>query len=154
MENISYRTLIFIKYKKCLLKVIHKSMTNNKLQAILKRANTEVEEVGITDPELKKIAFAKAVDFYLYDQTKQPQTNPQRVVDNVPAGGESPVDFWGLLEESTGIETKKLKDVYSIRGDQISLVLSSITGKTKADKQRNLAVLVLLAYQEGLSREW
>ena len=29
-----------------------------------------------------------------------------------------------------------------------------ITGKTKADKQRNLAVLVLLAYQEGLSREW
>lgn len=54
----------------------------------------------------------------------------------------------------TGIDVKKLKDVYVIKNDQILLVVSSVPGESKADKQRNLAALILFAYHDGLGREW
>jgi len=124
---------------------------DNKLQDALKKANTEVEEAMIIDPELKKVAFSKAVDFYLYGTDAQPQSSSQNIVGDTK---KTPDNFWKVLESSTGIETKKLKDVYAVKGEQILLIVSSVPGESKADKQRNLAALVLFAYHEGLGREW
>ncbi|OGY26704.1 MAG: hypothetical protein A2Z11_04270 [Candidatus Woykebacteria bacterium RBG_16_43_9] len=123
---------------------------NSKLQEALKKANAEVEKSGITDPELKKIAFSKAVDFYLGSETPQSTIAPR-----IPKGAsDKSDDFWTSLHDSTGIEINKLKDVYSVKDKQILLVISSVPGDSKADKQRNLAALILLAYQEGLNYEW
>lgn len=124
---------------------------DNKLQDALKKANTEVEKAAISDPELKKIAFSKAVDFYLHSEDVRSQQSQKNIAVGVP---ETPGDFCGTLENATGIDGKKLKDVYAIRNDQILLVVSSVPGESKADKQRNLAALILLAYHEGLGREW
>jgi len=122
---------------------------DTKLQDALKRANTEVETSGISDPELRKIAFSKAVDFYLREEKEPPQPDKP-----APQAKGSASDFWATLVTSVGISEKKLKDVYSVRDEQISLVMSSIPGESKADRQRNLAALVLLAYHEGLGHEW
>jgi len=127
---------------------MNNSMENN-LQDALKKANAEVEKAGIVDPELKKIAFSKAVDFYLQGE-KTPTLIHKNVSDVISEGS----NFWSALASATGIEEKKLKDVYSLRGEQILLVISSVPGESKADKQRNLVALVLLAYQDGLNHEW
>ena len=124
---------------------------DNKLQDALKKANTEVEKAEISDPELKKIAFSKAVDFYLHSEDVRSQQNQKNVAAGVP---ETSGDFWETLGNATEIDVKKLKDVYAIKNDQIRLVVSSVPGESKADKQRNLAALILLAYHEGLGREW
>lgn len=124
---------------------------DNKLQDALKKANTEVEKAMITDPELKKIAFSKAVDFYLHGTDIQIHPSPQNVVSEIKKTSDN---FWEVLESSTGIETKKLKDIYAVKGDQILLIVSSVPGESKADKQRNLAALILFAYHEGVGREW
>lgn len=121
------------------------------LQDALKKANTEVEKAGITDPEFKKIAFSKAVDFYLHGE--KGSTAHQKVSGEENKQGS---DFWSSLSASTNIEERKLKDVYSIQGEQIRLIVdgSAIPGDSKGDKQRSLAALVLLAYHEGLGNEW
>ena len=124
---------------------------DTKLQDALKKANSEVEKAKITDPELKKIAFSKAMDFYLHSEDMQSQKSQKNVTAGVP---EISGDFWGTLGNATGIDAKKLKDVYAIKNDQILLIVSSVPGESKADKQRNLAALILLAYHEGLGREW
>lgn len=125
---------------------------DNKLQDALKKANAEVEKAAISDPELKKIAFSKAVDFYLHSEDVRSQQNQKNVAAGVP---ETSGDFWGALGNATGIDAKKLKDVYAIKNnDQILLVVSSVPGESKADRQRNLAALILLAYHEGLGLEW
>jgi len=121
------------------------------LQDALKKANSEIEAAGITDPELKKIAFSKAVDFYLYGLEARPQDDTQKI-SNVTQ--KRPDNFWRLFKSSTEIEIKKLKDVYSVKGEQILLVMPSMPGESKADKQRNLAALILFAYQEGFGQEW
>lgn len=123
---------------------------DNKLQDALKKANDEVKKAGITDPELKKIAFSKAIDFYIQggkDLSSQPVASREK-------GGES--NFWSTLSASTDIDEKKLKDVYSVDNKQVRLVIDKnrIPGDSKADKQRSLAALVLLAYHEGLGHEW
>ncbi|MCX6791561.1 MAG: hypothetical protein NT149_00800 [Candidatus Gottesmanbacteria bacterium] len=123
---------------------------DSKLQEALKKANTEVEAAGITDPELKKIAFSKAMDFFLRGETVTAQLS-----EAVPKTGSiQEPNFWITLASSTGIDEGKLKDVYSIKGKQVLLVIPSIRGETKADKQRSLAVLILLAYCNGLGYEW
>ena len=122
---------------------------DNKLQDALKKANAEVEKVGITDPELKKIAFSKAVDFYL-NAEKASAPSPRK--EDAPSVAAS--DFWASLGSSTGLEEKKLKDIYSVKDGQVLVVMSSFPGDSKADKQRNLAALVLLAYGEGMQEEW
>jgi hypothetical protein len=123
---------------------------DNKLQDALKRANAEIEKAMITDPELKKVAFSKAVDFYLHGTDAHPQSSSENISDAKKA----PDNFWKVLESSSGIEIKKLKDVYAVKGEQILLIVSSVPGEAKADKQRNLAALILFAYHEGLGREW
>lgn len=123
---------------------------DEKLQEALKKANAEVEKAEITDPELKKVAFSKAVDFYLYAESNQASAGHK--VSR--ATQDKPGDFWISLANSTGVEAGKLKDIYSLKGEQVLLVISSVPGDSKADKQRNLAALVLLAYQDGLNREW
>ena len=67
---------------------------DNKLQDALKKANTEVERAAISDPELKKIAFSKAMDFYLHSEDMQSQKSQKNVTAGVP---EISGDFWGLL---------------------------------------------------------
>lgn len=120
-----------------------------KLQDALKKANIEVEKAGITDLELKKIAFSKAIDFYLNSEKKQIVTTGEAYTDNLKKS-----NFWTSLVASLGIEEAKLKDIYSVKEEQILLVISAIPGESKADKQRNLAALILLAYQEGFNYEW
>jgi hypothetical protein len=121
-----------------------------KLQDALKKANVEVKKANITDPELKKIAFSKAVDFYLQGEKEFTHLqNTKQKADNTNELG-----FWTNLVSSIGIDEGKLKDVYSIKDKQIVLVISSIPGESKADKQRNLSALILLAYHNGLGYEW
>lgn len=127
------------------------SMENN-LQDALKKANTEVEKAGIVDPELKKVAFSKAVDFYLSGGNDHSRVDIQQ---NITKGAQkTPDDFWQLLTNSTGIEINKLRDIYSMKDRQILLVISSIPGESRSDKQRNLAALILFACREGLENEW
>ena len=123
---------------------------DTKLQEALKKANTEVEKSGIVDPELKKIAFSKAVDFYLQEKPTSILKSTEKKEQTESEG----LDFWSSFSHAVGRDIKELKDVYTIKGEQILLVLSSIPGSTKAEKQRNLSALVILAYQEGLNREW
>jgi len=120
---------------------------DTKLQDALKKANVEVEKAKISDPELKKIAFSKAVDFYL-------QGEKESVQSRETANNTKESDFWATLASSTNIEEEKLKDIYSIKDKQIVLVISAVPGESKADKQRNLATLILLAYHSGLGYEW
>ncbi len=122
---------------------------DTKLQDAIKKANEEVEKAGIKDSELRKVAFSKAIDFYLHSAGGSNQT--RKAADETDI---IKTNFWLSLVTSTDIEEKKLKDVYSIKGKQVLLVLSSIPGESKADRQRNLAALVLLAYSEGLGQEW
>ena len=122
---------------------------DTKLQNALKKANEEVEKAGIKDPELRKIAFSKAVDLYLHSDQIPPRPRQHgEATDTIQA------DFWAMLGTSADIDEKKLRDVFSIKGDQVLVVLPSIQGEMKADKQRNLAALVLFAYSEGLGQEW
>jgi len=123
---------------------------DKKLQDALKKANAEVEKANITDPELKKIAFSKAVDFYLQSEKEPAQS--RKTVSKINNTKES--DFWATFASSTDIEEEKLKDIYSIKDKQIVLVISAVLGESKADKQRNLAALILLAYHNGLGYEW
>ncbi len=123
---------------------------DDKLQKALKKAKKEVEKSGITDLELKKIAFSKAVDFYLQEGGKSSlfQSKTTREEDK------SESDFWVVLATAVGIDENKLKDIYSIRDKQILLVMSSVPGELKAERQRNLAALILFAYHEGFEHEW
>jgi len=123
---------------------------DTKLQDALKKANVEVEKAKISDPELKKIAFSKAVDFYLQGEKESAQS--RETTNKTNNTKES--DFWATLASSTNIEEGKLKDIYSIKDKQIVLVISAVPGESKADKQRNLAMLILLAYHSGLGYEW
>lgn len=120
-----------------------------KLQEALKRANSEIENSGISDPELRKIAFSKAVDYYLSES--QAPINPSKAVEQPQAKEAS---FWSNLSASTKIDEVKLKDIYSIKGNQVLLILRTMPGNSKVDKRRSLAAFVLLAYQEGLKYEW
>ncbi|MDD5589569.1 MAG: hypothetical protein PHQ47_00130 [Candidatus Portnoybacteria bacterium] len=116
-----------------------------KLQEAFKKAQAEIESAGIADLELKKIAFAKAIDYFLKKEGSL-----------FPAKEKSGLDFWPALSNSTGFEERKLKDIYAVDGDQIRLVIDKekIPGERKSEKQRSLAALVLLAYHNGLGQEW
>lgn len=139
------------KWRKSLIKLGDDNyIMNNRLENIFKKANMEVEKSGISDPELKKIAFSKAVDFYLNQENNLTQN--QRKSEN---SNESRANnFWICLSTSTGIQEQTLKDVYAQKDEQILLVISLVPGDSKTDRQRNLAALILLAYHEGLNMEW
>lgn len=125
---------------------------DTKLQNALKQANAEVEKIGITDPELKKIAFSKAVDFYLGVKDRVPsERNHDHTQDESQkvSGG----TFWKNLANTLGLEERELKDVYTLKGEQVTLAIRAVPGEMKSDKQRNLAALILLAYHEGLEEE-
>lgn len=124
----------------------------NKFQKALKKAHAEIEKANINDPELKKVAFSRAIEFYLHNELL-PSQGLQQTDHSVQ---KTPSSFWSTLEDITGIETKKLKDIYSIDGDQVRLVmmLPKPESHKKAEKQRELATLVLFAYHEGLKWEW
>jgi hypothetical protein len=122
---------------------------DQKFQDALKRANDEVEKSGISDPDLRKVAFSKAVDYYL-DELLSPSNSFHGV--QYAQAKEAP--FWSNLSSSTKIDETKLRDIYSIKGGQVLLILRALPGNSNVDRQRSLAALVLLAYQEGLKYEW
>lgn len=125
---------------------------DTKLQDALKRANTEVENAGITDPELKKVAFSKAVDFFLHAEEDDGRVVQKDLsVNGMNQGNDD--TFWTCLSGSSEIEIKTLKDIYSKKDEQLLLVMQ-IPGESKVDQRRNLAALVLFAYHDGLSYEW
>ena len=94
---------------------------NTKLQDALKKANSEVEAAGITDPGLNKIAFPQAVYFYLYGLEARSWVDTLKISKIAPG---QPDNFWVELASLTGVELKGLKDIYSVKGDQILLVIS------------------------------
>jgi|SRR3989338_1774172 len=122
---------------------------DTKLQNALKQANAEVEKTGITDPELKKIAFSKAIDFYLGIKDGLPVANSP---DRTQEGSQkvSSESFWANLSNALELEERELKDIYTLKGEQVTLAIRALPGEMKSDKQRNLAALIILAYQEGL----
>ena len=120
------------------------------LQEAIKKANTEVEQIGINDPEMKKIAFSKAIDFYLGDVKEEPRS--EQTAHEIDTQAKQ--DFWSILATATGIGVKRLKDLFSIKDEQIQLIIPSIQAESKTDQRRILAALILLAYHEGLGYEW
>jgi len=134
---------------------------NKKIKEAIESANKLINESSIDDPELKKIAFAKAVDYYLQpalingksDKEKRGSTN---LLKNKKDNGKQ--NFWDILSEKSGVKSKVLKDVYLLNhtGDniQITLLLPKLKGATKASQQRYLTALILFAYQEGLNTDW
>lgn len=128
---------------------------DDKLQDALKKAAAEVEQTGITDVELKKIAFSKAIDFYLGGGNERPDvgaTSAQPASAQRVSTGTG--DFWANLMNHLPVEQRRLKDLYALKGKQITLAIRAVPGEQKADRQRNLVALVLLAYQEGFGDEW
>lgn len=135
-------------------------MEKNKEEVIknaLSQAEKVVKESGIVDEELKKIAFSKAVDYFTQNNSNAKQqavttSTPTTDMQKSPSDGQN---FWGNLAQTTGFDEKKLKDVYVIKNDnQVLLVIPALKGKTLVEQRRNLAALILLAYQDGLGQEW
>lgn len=127
------------------------------IQTAISQAEKSVKESGIADEELRKIAFAKAIDYFLGNANQLPKTSSNVTV--VQSSGQNPStdgqDFWNNLASVTGRQIAQLKDLYTLKDDnQILVVLPKIKGKTIADQRRNFAALVLLAYHEGLKMEW
>lgn len=128
-------------------------MKDNISEAI-EAAKKLIEQSKIDDVELRKIAFSKAVDYFLADKKSGDFPKPSSRASK--DGSESPNDFWDNLSEVSDTDIKKLKDIYSLKEKQVSVVLSktSIRGDSKADQQRFLSALVAFAYHEGLKYEW
>lgn len=126
-----------------------------KLQDALKKAAAEVEKVGIADVELKKVAFSKAIDFFL-GSSGDGHAEGNAIHSSRSATHLTPAaaDFWINLMNHLGLEQHKLKDLYVLKDKQITLAIRTVPGEQKVDRQRNLAALVLLAYQGGLGEEW
>ena len=121
------------------------------IKKAIEQANNLIEKLGIEDTELKKIAFSKAVDYFLgqkEDSGKSKTMSALSLVTNIEE------DFWHRLSEAAGIEIEILKDIFTIKNNQILLVISKIKGKTKADQQRYFSALILFGYHEGLNLDW
>lgn len=127
------------------------------MQTAISQAEKSVKESGIADEELRKIAFTKAIDYFLGNTNQLPKSSTN--VTEVPSSGQNPStddqNFWDNLASATGRQIAQLKDLYTLKGgNQILVVVPKIKGKTIADQRRNLAGLVLLAYHEGQKMEW
>ncbi|HEY5259284.1 MAG TPA: hypothetical protein VIJ46_01460 [Rhabdochlamydiaceae bacterium] len=123
----------------------------DKLLHAIEEANKLVEKSNIKDPELKKIAFSKAVDFFL---TGSPKAENQTAVTPGHSAGGATGKFWTDLSEAVGIDVPTLKDIYSLKDDKFYLVISRVKGSKKNDQQRYLSALIVYAYHEGMKLEW
>jgi hypothetical protein len=125
----------------------------DKLLRALEEANKLVEKSSVKDPELKKIAFSKAVDFFLTASAKMENaaavTSGSEVSPGDGTGG-----FWVGLSDAVGIDVPTLKDIYSLKDDKVYLVIARVKGAKKNDQQRYLSALIVYAYHEGLKLEW
>ncbi len=125
----------------------------------IKNAISQAEKVvkasGVEDEELKKIAFSKAVDYFLHDNqnlTQGVQLSPKSTSTPTVSINQG---FWENLAETTGHKIEALKDVYAVKNEkQVLLVIPTVRGKTLVEQRKNLAALILLAYHEGLKQEW
>ncbi|MDO8557202.1 MAG: hypothetical protein Q7R98_01950 [Candidatus Jorgensenbacteria bacterium] len=126
----------------------------DKISKAIEAAKKLIEQSKIEDIELRKIAFSKAIDYFLADKklgdSLQPNFGATKIEGDYPSG------FWDNLSGASDISVEKLKDVYSIKAEQVLVVLpkTSIKGDTKADQQRFLSALVSFAYHEGIKCEW
>jgi hypothetical protein len=125
----------------------------DKLLRAIEEANKLVEKSSVKDPELKKIAFSKAVDFFLTASAKMENaaavTSGSEVSPGDGTGG-----FWVGLSDAVGIDVSTLKDIYSLKDDKVYLVIARVKGAKKNDQQRYLSALIVYAYHEGLKLEW
>lgn len=135
-------------------------MEKNKEEIIknaISQAEKVVKESGVVDEELKKIAFSKAVDYFTQNNNdvKQGVLTTSKLTTDTQQSPSDGQGFWENLAQATGFDGKKLKDVYVLKNDnQVLLVIPAIKGNTLVEQRRNLAALILLAYQEGLRKEW
>lgn len=121
------------------------------IKKAIEKANSFIVKLEIKDPELKKIAFSKAVDYFLGQKEGGSELDIAEVPSMVP---KTDGDFWNRLSKTSEIENEFLKDIFTKKNNQILLVIPEVKGKTKADKQRHLSILILFAYHGGLNLEW
>jgi len=126
----------------------------DKISKAIEAAKKLIEQSKIEDVELRKIVFSKAIDYFLADKKSADSLKSSSDINKTENGSHN--DFWDNLSEASDADIEKLKDTYSLKEEQISVVLSkaSIKGDTKADQQRFLSALVAFAYHEGLKYEW
>lgn len=132
-------------------------MTQKLVQAI-KLAKESIRGLELDDVE-KSAAMAKAIDYFLKDVKDIPMTTAESTIvtlhkDDDAEKVSTTGDFWSILESKSRINTNKLKDIFSIKEKQITLVLPNINGNLIPEKQRNVALLILYAYTNGLGMEW
>ncbi len=129
-----------------------------KFRSIVREALNMSEQCEIKDDEIRRIVFSKALDYLLSKQTEigpsQFGTSSTNSIEGSGSSKNEQNNFWQLMSTVSGAEVGKLKDIYTLKDDQILLVMPNIEGITKAEQQQKLAVLVLFAYHEGLGEEW
>lgn len=126
----------------------------------IQQAYTLVKKLNIKDKELKSAAFSKAFDFFILNgaeglgQKKAAVITKEFVKKDAPYKDKEVGSFWTMLSEASGIPTPKLKDIYSLKNDQLQLIIPELKGKAKSEKRTSLAVLLLFAFSVGLNKEW
>lgn len=126
----------------------------DKIKEIIKEAERITLEANV-DPSIKQGVFSEVFNLLWklrVDNTisKEEKTDNNGVNLNFPVSD----NFWSSLSSRSKINEDKLRDIFDIRNKQIFLVLRDLPGDSKVVKRRNLAILVLFAYQEGLSMPW
>jgi len=123
---------------------------NRNIQEAIKKAREVIDQLEIDDIELKKIAFSKAIDYFLVPKEYKKEPKKTEIFEE-----EKPKkNFWNQLSNKSDIEIERLKDIYTIKDGQIYLIIRELRGEVKAEQQRSLALLILYGYQEGLSKNW
>lgn len=128
-------------------------MNEKQLKNIIQKSQNAVKEMNESDEAIRRAAFDKLFEFY-----KSMETGVKDAP--IPSKGEQDSDFsndfWGDLSKKTGVQTEKLKDIYSIDASKnaLSVIHIGIKGESKKEKRTYLALLVLLAYQNGYEMDW
>jgi len=122
-----------------------------KIKETLKRAEEIVSNSGIK-PELYSAAFGEVFRL-LWSSAHIPKTTTQDdspvTIKTEPKG-----DLFDLMAKTLGVRKNKVKDLYHEDGKMgIRLIKTKIPGKTNAERQANLAALVLFP-NKILGKEW
>jgi len=131
---------------------------SEKIKQAIEHANKIIKESRIDDPELKKIAFSKAIDFFMAPSKSNSKTNSNlcaSIKDKSKVEVLSESDsFWKKFSQQTNIEISELRDTFYYKDSQITLLIPELKGNNKSSQQIYLASLILFAYTEGLGIDW
>lgn len=130
-------------------------MNDEKLKEILLKTQKAVKDMDESDEVVRKAAFDKIFEFYKNIENIDQETKT-RSISNKGESNNYLDDFWSKLSNTSSIPTGKLKDVYSINLDTktLSVMHVDIKGENKKEKRKYLALLALLAYQNGFGDDW